>query len=246
MNGTCCGIAVDGMGTAYVAGGGGPNLPVKNGPSLKYAGMGDAFVAKVPRSGVGVLYSGYLGGASPDYATGIALDSAGNAYLCGMTWSKENTFPVKVGPDHQYNGGLSIADPAGTFVAKVAETALMATGTSRVGGTVALALLASNDVGLPYQLATSLGTGPILIGNRKLGLSLDDLLKVTVNNDWPWIFSGYRGVIDAKGQAQAAIHIPGTPALIGVRLHSAFATLDASAPLGIKSISDTVSFSITK
>ena len=62
----------------------------------------------------------------------------------------------------------------------------------------------------------------------------------------PAIFTGYRGVIDSRGQAQAAIHIPNMPALIGVRLHSAFVTLSPSAPSGIRSISNTFLFSIAK
>ena len=45
---------------------------------------------------------------------------------------------------------------------------------------------------------------------------------------------------------EAAIHIPNLPALIGVRLHSAFVTLGPSAPSGIRSISNTFSFTITK
>ena len=95
-------------------------------------------------------------------------------------------------------------------------------------------------------MGTSLGTGPIHIDTRKLDLSPDNLLLVTVNNYWPWIFSGYRGIIDSKGQAKATINIPSIPALIGTHIHSAFVTLDPQAPSGIKSISNTYSFSITK
>jgi len=53
-------------------------------------------------------------------------------------------------------------------------------------------------------------------------------------------------VIDSKSQAQAAIHIPNVPARIGLRLHSAFVTLDPAAPSGMRSISNTFSFSIAK
>jgi len=123
---------------------------------------------------------------------------------------------------------------------------LTGSGTPGIGGTITLALTAPGDAGLPYQLGTSLGTGPIPIDTRTLNLSPDNLLLVTVNDYWPWIFSGYRGVMDAKGQAGAAIHIPNVPALIGVRLHSAFVTLSPSAPSGVKSISSPFSFSITK
>jgi hypothetical protein len=95
-------------------------------------------------------------------------------------------------------------------------------------------------------VASSLGTGPIPVDTRKLDLSPDDLFRASVTGLWPWIFSGYRGVIDAKGQAQAAIHIPNIQALIGVRIHTAFVTLSASVPSGVKSISSPFSFTITK
>jgi hypothetical protein len=69
---------------------------------------------------------------------------------------------------------------------------------------------------------------------------------VSTSGGWPSVFWGYQGVMDAKGESQAAIHIPSIPALIGVRLHTAFVTLDPQAPSGIRSISNTFSFSITK
>lgn len=52
---------------------------------------------------------------------------------------------------------------------------LRVSGALRPGGAVNLALDAPGDQGRPYQLAFSLGTGPILIGGRLLGLSSDAL-----------------------------------------------------------------------
>jgi len=120
------------------------------------------------------------------------------------------------------------------------------TGNTRLGTTVVLLLTAACDAGLGYQVGSSLGTGPIPIDYRQIGLSPDALLSVSVSDLWPWIFSGYRGVLDNRGQAQAAIHIPNLPLLVGTRIHTAFVTLDAQAPSGIKSIANTVSFVITK
>ena len=110
------GIAVDSASSAYVTGWTGAPFPVTVGPDLTFnGGLRDAFVAKVNADGTGLVYAGYLGGNSDDdYGTGIAVDSAGNAYVTGYTKSTEATFPEIRGPDLTYNGGYYDA-----FVAKV-------------------------------------------------------------------------------------------------------------------------------
>jgi len=60
------------------------------------------------------------------------------------------------------------------------------------------------------------------------------------------LFRDYGGMLDKAGAAKAQIHIPSSTLLIGVTLHSAFVTLDGGAPQGVKSISPTFSFPITK
>jgi len=125
-------------------------------------------------------------------------------------------------------------------------TNLVASGSTQIGKTLALALSAASSANLPYQIGSSLGTGPIPIGGRNLGLSPDDLLVVTVSGLWPGIFSGYAGIMDAKGATKATINIPSIAGLVGTRIHTAFLTLSASAPAGVKEISNTVSFTITK
>ncbi len=98
-------------------------FPVTVGPDLTYnGGAYDAFVAKVNAAGTALVYCGYIGGAGNDTGDGIAVDGAGNAYVTGSTTSTEATFPVTVGPDLTYNGGIRDA-----FVAKVnaAGTALV-------------------------------------------------------------------------------------------------------------------------
>jgi hypothetical protein len=242
------GIAVDATGSAHVTGNTSSTeltLPVRVGPDLTYNGgtfLGDAFVAKVSANGTSFVFCGYIGGSGNDRGSGIALDAAGNAYVIGGTDSVQASFPITVGPDLTYNGGTFDA-----FVAKVRLLDdLTASGAPRPGGTVTLYLAAVEVRGLPYVIGTSLGTGPIPIDMRQLGLSPDALLLVSTSGYWPGIFSGYRGILDSQGKAQAAVHIPSIPALIGVRLHSAFVTLDPAAPSGIRSISNTFRFSITK
>jgi len=110
------GIAVDGLGYAYVTGNTlstAASFPEKVGPDLSHNGNSDAFVAKVNISGNGLVYCGYIGGDSVEYARGIAVTGS-NAYIAGTTMSDQTTFPVKVGPDVTKNG---LEEDA--FVAKV-------------------------------------------------------------------------------------------------------------------------------
>jgi hypothetical protein len=71
-------VAVDAQGQAHVVG----NLPVS-----AQAGAPDMFIAKLSADGSSFLYSLQLGGSSSDEARGIALDSAGNAHVAGLTYS---------------------------------------------------------------------------------------------------------------------------------------------------------------
>ena len=126
------------------------------------------------------------------------------------------------------------------------DTQIVGSGTGRIGTNLGLFLISPPDGGLPYQVASSFGTGPLPLGKRQIGLTLDNLMVLTVENKLPMIFQNYTGILDNAGKGKANIAIPAMPALVGVRIHSAFLTLKASAPLGIQSISNTFTFSVTK
>jgi hypothetical protein len=97
----CAGIAVDTAGSAYVTGATpsydfpvtpGAFQPVNNGCNTCFGVGADAFVSKFTPDGSALVYSTYLGGSGEDGASGIAVDSAGNAYVVGTTFSKD--FPI--------------------------------------------------------------------------------------------------------------------------------------------------------
>ncbi len=101
------GIAVDGDGNAYVTGftqSTEATFPVLVGPDLTTNGSQDAFVAKVNAAGTALVYAGFIGGAQVDASNAVAVDTAGNAYVAGGTFSTEATFPVLGGPDLSANG----------------------------------------------------------------------------------------------------------------------------------------------
>jgi hypothetical protein len=100
------GIAVDGAGNAYVTGAtDSPDFPTTVGavqPTIR--GGFDAFVTKLNPTGSALVYSTYLGGTSAsDEGSGIAVDTAGNAYVTGSTFSRD--FPTTVGAFQTTRGG---------------------------------------------------------------------------------------------------------------------------------------------
>ena len=103
------GIAVDSGGNAYVAGyTDSTNFPTANayqGSLRNSTTQSNAFVTKFNPAGSALVYSTYLGGNYLDYATGIALDSSGNAYVTGSTES--TTFPVSNGAFNPHCGSDS-------------------------------------------------------------------------------------------------------------------------------------------
>jgi hypothetical protein len=125
-----------------------------------------------------------------------------------------------------------------------AGTHLVGSGPSRPGGQRNLALYAGLDPGRPYQVGSSLGTGPIALGGLTLDLAPDPILAASVAGVWPGIFQGYRGAIGVNGIAAATIKIPAAPFLVGQTIHSAFVTFRPIPPAGLRSVSNTESFRI--
>jgi uncharacterized protein (TIGR03437 family) len=87
-------VAVDSQGNAYFAGStDAADFPVTSGAYQKsVAGNSDVFVAKLNPAGSALVYGTLLGGSSTDRASGLAIDSAGNAFVSGSTFSTD--FPV--------------------------------------------------------------------------------------------------------------------------------------------------------
>jgi len=101
-------IAVDGSGSAYVAG-----------TTLTNEGGADAYIFKVDAEGTAFAYDRTLGGADVTCAAGIAVDAAGSAYVTGFTGF--DRFPTKVGPSLVLKGAgwshdafVAKLDPSGT------------------------------------------------------------------------------------------------------------------------------------
>jgi hypothetical protein len=97
-------ITVDSAGSAYVTGNTfSDDFPTVNPIQAANAGGStDAFLSKLNPAGSALVYSTYLGGGDNDSGEGIKVDSAGNAYVGGDTFS--TNFPT-ASPIQAANGG---------------------------------------------------------------------------------------------------------------------------------------------
>ena len=99
------GIAINAAGNAYVTGfTDSSNFPVTPGAFQTTKGAGlDSFVTEVSTAGNSLAYSTYLGGNGTDFGNDIALDSAGNASVVGLTGSTD--FPTTADAIQSAYGG---------------------------------------------------------------------------------------------------------------------------------------------
>ena len=138
-------LAIDGMGNTYVFGETrSTDLPLQNPAQDTYGGgIHDAFIAKFNSDGSDLVYSTYLGGSGDESSTilvgggGIAVDSAGSAYVTNKTTSDD--LPVTTNAFDKTFSGTSDA-----FVAKLSPAGDEFVYLTYLGG--------SDDIGLEEGL----------------------------------------------------------------------------------------------
>ncbi len=123
------GIAIGSSGKAYVTGfTGSTNFPTANALQSASGGGNDAFVTALTETGTAFLYSTYLGGQGADQGYGIAVDSAGDAYVTGGTAS--TNFPT-------FNATQPIrANGADAFVTRISAAGTSLVYSTYLGGAV--------------------------------------------------------------------------------------------------------------
>ncbi len=122
-------IAIDATGAAYVAGQTeSSTFPVTPAvfQNTYHGGMSDCFVSKLNASGSALIYSTFLGGSGLDTCTGIAVDSAGNAYVTGTTYSTD--FPTQL-------AFQTLQGTANAFVSKINAAGSALAYSTFLGGT---------------------------------------------------------------------------------------------------------------
>jgi len=191
-------IAVDTSGNAYVTG----NTDSTDFPApsiVPRSGGVDAFVVKLSTTG-GRLYGTYLGGSADDYGRGIAVDTAGNAYVTGETSSPD--FPVTNGTMYA-NGPEAFATKLSANGVRVYSTYLG--GSSASGGNG----IAVDTGGNAYVTGVTFGVFPVTDGSTYS--SGVDAFVAKLNGSGALVYGTYLGgcgydqangiAVDAGGNA---------------------------------------------
>jgi hypothetical protein len=205
------GIFVDSSGSAYITGStDSPDFPTTAGAFDRDQHSSDAFVTMLNPSGTAIVYSTYVGGAASDGASGIAVDSLGNAYIVGTTDSLD--FPVTPGAfDETRNAANDV------FVTKLNADGTSVVYSTYLGGT-------SSEIGIDIAVDT-LGnayvTGwtassdfPTTAGAFDTTRSAsNDVFITKVDASGTWLnYSTYLGGSGASGSGQQPSDIAVDPA----------------------------------
>jgi hypothetical protein len=97
------------------------------------------------------------------------------------------------------------------------------------------------EAGLGYALGVSLSglrPGVTLPDGRHLTLNVDPFTALGLNGLLAPVLTGTAGTLDAMGAARATLDVSALSGVQGLRIWFLAATLDPSAPLGIRTISD--------
>ncbi len=178
-------VAVDSAGNSYITGlTFSLDFPTVNPLQAALARGYDAFVTKLSPTGA-ILYSTYLGGSGDDIGLGIAVDSAGNAYITGSTQSKN--FPVANAFQSANAGGFTDA-----FITKLNPSGNALVFSSYLGGTDQEkgTSIAVDGSGAAYVTGyTQSSTFPTTAGafqatTRRLWVAAETKISITSRNLW--------------------------------------------------------------
>lgn len=222
------GIAVDAAGNAYVTGDTvSTDFPRVNALQQVKGGnasQSDAFVSKINAAGSGFIYSTYIGGALTDRGFDIAADSAGNAYVTGL--SESITF----------FGTMPIRTPVGSidaFVAKLnsngsAYSYFTFLGGSELDSGNAIFVDSANNA----YVSGSAGAGFVLVNALQATFANggDDAFVTRLNSNGVVTFSTYLGGTNSDTATGVAADSTGSIYLSGFTSSINFPTVFALVP----------------
>lgn len=219
------GIAVDSSGNVYVAGSTGstdfptvnPVQATKNGG----AGPDTGFVLNLNAAGSALIYSTYLGGSLGDRVQAIAVDSSGNAYVTGYTFSVNfptaNPFqPANKGSENAFvtklPAGATASSPP-TITISVAPTSIT------VGQSSTLTWSSTN--------ATSCTASGAWSGTQATGGTVSESPETTGTSTYTLTCNGAGGTANAS----AALTVNAAAPTVTLSINPTSITLGQSATL---------------
>jgi uncharacterized protein (TIGR03437 family) len=131
------GIAVDASGNAYITGQTNSlDFPTVPAYQNAFGGGNNVFVLKLNPAGTSLIYSTTIGGSGDESGNGIAMDATGNAYVTGITNSKNfpivGGFQTSASMNTNLNGTTSVFNQA--FVLKLNPSGNAIVYSSYLGG----------------------------------------------------------------------------------------------------------------
>jgi hypothetical protein len=202
------GIVVDSEGNAYATGvTSSKNFPTTPGAfqtKCCHTRQENAFLTKINPTGSALVYSTYLGGSENTTGSGIAVDSAGNAYITGYT---EAGFPTT--PDAFQTTWGGVTDAFVTKIPVLAATTIVLSSSpnpSTYGEAVVFTAAVTSALGAPpdgeiitfMKGKTVLGTGTLSGGSASFTIST---LKVGTHS----ITAVYGGDSNFSGSTSKAV-----------------------------------------
>jgi hypothetical protein len=224
-------IAVDSGGNAYVTGYTlSTNFPTTPGAfQVAMGGYYTAFVTKLNAAGSALVYSTYLDGSQLSEAFGIAVDSAGNAYVAGDTNSVN--FPTTAGAFQ-----VSLQGTFNAFVTKLNAAGSGAVYSTYLGGNdddrpFGIALDSSNDAYVTGQTSsTNFPTTPGAF-QTATGGGLDAFVTKLNAAGSALVYSTYLGGSNNDTGFGIAVDSSGNAYITGAALSTNFPTVNAFQPV---------------
>ncbi len=187
--GAVTGVAVDGSGDSYLTGWTEAlNFPIAGAVQPQNAGGVDAFVVKLNAAGTAIVYATYIGGAGDDRAAGIAVDSAGEAFVTGSTAS--SNFPLV----KSLRGTLGGGRDAFALKLNAAGNTLLYCGYLGGSGNDSGTAIAVDASGNAYIVGNTLSTDfPVLGAAQSVNAGQQDVFVTKLNSSGAIVFSTFLG-----------------------------------------------------
>ncbi len=209
-------LVIDSSGNAYITGSTfSPNYPTTPGAfQVSPPGSGaNAFLTKLNATGSALIFSTYLGGSGVNQSASLAIDSAGNSYLTGLTTSAD--FPVTPGAFQTTLNGVF-----NSFITKFNSTGSALIYSTYLGGSQAeqgtrITVDSSNQAyAIGATLSTDFPVTPGAFQTSKPGATNGYVTKLNATGT-ALIYSTYLGGNNLDGPSGIAVDSTGNAHIVG-------------------------------